>query len=209
MSIVNLQAVFWLSKDSLMIAHALGLDVVGSYNTAFRILQSVFLLVVGSLGASLWPAYADAFARGDDGWIRRNLRRSLIGATGTMFGFAICFVPFGEQLLTWYAGRGMALPTSELAWMGVYFVTLTVVNVLSFPLMGIGKLGIIAWGGLIGGALSLPIGVLALHRYGISGLIITNLTCVVFAILAPLIWKIHELRLAWRDGRHDNRFRND
>jgi O-antigen/teichoic acid export membrane protein len=189
MFVVNLQAVFWLSKDSLLIAQTLGLGEVGAYNTAFRIFQSVFLLLAGSLGASLWPAYADAFARGDRDWIRRSIYRSLRFGVGGMAAFAIVFVPFGSEIIVWYAGAGLALPAVPLAGIGLYFVGMAAVNMLSFPLMGVGQVGVIAWGGLLGGLLSVPLALWWLPTGGVAALITVNLACNGLFQLLPLVWK--------------------
>lgn len=194
MFVVNLQAVFWLSKDSLVIAQALGLAEVGAYNTAFRIFQSVFMLLAGSLGATLWPAYADAFARADHAWIRRSIHRSLRIGAGSVALFGLVFVPFGRQLVTWYAGAGLALPGVSLALLALYFVVLAIVNLLSFPLMGAGQVAVIAWGGLCGGLLSVPLALAMMPRWGIAGLISANLGCNALFQLLPLVWKNRRLK---------------
>ncbi|WP_415910908.1 lipopolysaccharide biosynthesis protein [Oleiharenicola sp. Vm1] len=193
MFVVNLQAVFWLSKDSLLIAQTLGLSEVGAYNTAFRIFQSVFMLLAGSLGATLWPAYADAFARGDRAWIRRSIARSLKVGGGAMASFALLFVPFGGKLVAWYAGAGLALPVLPLALLGLYFVVLAGVNLLSFPLMGAGHVAVIAWGGLCGGLLSVPLAYALMPRGGVAALVAINLGCNALFQLLPLIWKNRRL----------------
>lgn len=194
MFVVNLQAAFWLAKDSLMIAHVLSLDQVGGYNTVFRIYQSVFALLVGSLGASLWPAYADAHARGDREWIRRTMRRSLFFGVGGMLAFGLFFVPAGHTLLTWYVGSALALPWPQLALLALYFVILAIVNMLSFPLMGIGRIHVIAWGGLAGGIVTIPLATIGMRHFGLSGLIVSNLLCNLAIQMIPLIFT------SWRLG---------
>ena len=193
MFVVNLQAVFWLSKDSLLIAQALGLSEVGAYNTAFRIFQSVFMLLAGALGATLWPAYADAFARGDHSWIRQCIWRSLKVGAGSMALFGLLFVPFGNRLVTWYAGAGLALPTLPLALLAAYFVVLAGVNLLSFPLMGAGQVAVIAWGGLCGGLISVPLAFALIPRGGLTALVTVNLGCNALFQLVPLVWKNRRL----------------
>ena len=184
MFIVNLQAVFWLTKDNLLIAHALSLEQVGGYNTAFRIYQSVFVLLVGSLGASLWPAYADAYVRGDSDWIRKTVQRSLLFGVVGMLAFGLFFVPAGHKLLTWYVGTDLALFWPQLALLSAYFIILAFGNLLGVAFMGAGKIKIIAYGGLIGGGLTIPIGWVVVRNYGVSGLIITNCICnLVFQVL--------------------------
>lgn len=187
MFLVNLQAFFWLSKDNILIAHALELAEVGRYNTAWRIYMALFGVLAGAVGASLWPAYTDAFTRGDREWIRGAIHRSLVTGTTIMILFSILFVTIGEWFLTWYVGAPLAASRSTLASLGVYFICLTAVNLIGTPLMGIGRIGTIAWGGLAGGLAALPLGWLALDRWGISGLIGINIVCCVTSQLIPLM----------------------
>lgn len=193
MFVVNLQAIFWLTKDNLLIAHALNLDEVGRYNTAWRIYTAVFGLLAGSVGASLWPAYADAFSRGDRAWIRSAICRSLVVNVAGMVVFSVLFLTMGEQLLTWYVGAPLVSSREILAWLGGYFTCLTAVNLLSFPLMATDRVGVIAWGGLAGGLISVPLGLEAVRRFGIAGLIAVNFICVLFCILFPLVRSIRRM----------------
>jgi O-antigen/teichoic acid export membrane protein len=186
MFVVNLQAVFWLSKDSLMIAHVLGLEQVGGYNTAFRIYLTVFSLLAGSLSAGLWPAYADAYARGDRAWIQRAIRRSLLIGGGGMLAFGVFFVPTGKALLTWYVGPALAVPWTQLLWLAFYFVILAINNMLGVLFAGVGRVALIAFGGLLGGVLTIPMGYFLMLKMGIIGLIIANCVCSLLFQLLPL-----------------------
>jgi len=186
MFIVNLQAIFWLSKDSMVITQKLGLHMVGGYNTAFRIYQSVFALIIGSLGSSLWPAYANAYARGDRLWIQQTLRRSLVFGVGSMVIFGLVFLTVGRIMITWYVGPALAISQTQLALLAVYFIILSFVNLLGALFMGYGKTGIIAFGGLFGGCVTLPIAWFALGEFGLNGLILTNIFCSIVFQLLPL-----------------------
>lgn len=198
MFLVALQSVFWLSKDSLLIAHAISLDEVGRYNTAFRIYMLVFGFLVGSLGA-LWPAYAQAYARADRHWMRRTLGRSALVAIGGMAVFGLVFTVAGEVLLTWYVGKELAASRPLLIALGIYFVVLAAVNVLSFFLMGTGQVKVIAWGGLAGGILSVPLGMYGMQHYGLMGLTASNLVCLMVPVLGPLLVVVNEHdALSWK-----------
>jgi len=195
MFLVNVQAVFWFSKDNLLIAHIIGLGDVGLYNTAFRIFQSFFGLLASSVGASLWPAYADAFSRNDRVWMHRTLNKSLILGVGGMALFSFAFVLVGKSLLSWYVGAGMAADNLVLIALGFYFTNLAAVNLLGYALAGIGQVEVIAWGGLIGGLLSIPCSIFAMHRWGIVGLIVANICCSSLFQLLPVVLKLQKTLL--------------
>jgi len=69
-------ATLGFALDNLFITANLGPGAVASYAVPHR-LFSVIVVLVGIVLAPLWPAYADAKASGDEGWIRRTLFRSL------------------------------------------------------------------------------------------------------------------------------------
>lgn len=64
------------SADNVIIARVLGVAQVPGYSIPQRMF-SVITLVVAMLVTPLWPAYAEAISRGDIGWVRSTLVRSL------------------------------------------------------------------------------------------------------------------------------------
>lgn len=90
--------------DSLLISSNLGVEHVGEYS----VVQRMFLFVsipIGMINAPLWAAYADAHSRGEKGFIRRTLRRSMLltvlGAAGLILPLSL-FMP---QIVA-FLGRG-------------------------------------------------------------------------------------------------------
>ena len=98
---------------SLVISTLVGAAAIAPYNLVQRIynlfqtLQNAFLL-------PLWPAYADAKAKGDWRWMGRTLQRSLVATFGItvlpMIGIAFVMKP----LLRLWTGTDGALPTTGL-----------------------------------------------------------------------------------------------
>ncbi|MFC1545940.1 lipopolysaccharide biosynthesis protein [Pseudomonadota bacterium] len=64
------------AADNLIISHLFGAEAVGGYAVMARLLSG--LLIAQVLSASLWPAFAEAFERGDLDWVRKTFRRTLI-----------------------------------------------------------------------------------------------------------------------------------
>lgn len=89
------------NADALIVAHTLGLKSVTAYAVPARLFAQVGLLV-SMLNLPLWPASADALARGDLAWVRRNTRRMTIASAAaaacTSTSLVICG---GVILLTW------------------------------------------------------------------------------------------------------------
>lgn len=71
------------SLDSFIILHYFGEEAFGKYSLVYKLFQ-VAPALAGVWLAALWPAYAEAIARGDRKWVRHTLLRStLLGALGT------------------------------------------------------------------------------------------------------------------------------
>jgi len=72
----QLMAFVGTAADNLLISHFFGAGEVGSYAVMTKLLSA--LLIAQIFSASLWPAFAEAFERGDMNWVRMTFRRTLI-----------------------------------------------------------------------------------------------------------------------------------
>jgi O-antigen/teichoic acid export membrane protein len=89
------------NADALIVAHTLGLKSVTAYAVPARLFAQVGFLV-SMLNLPIWPASADALARGDLAWVRRNTRRMTITSAGVAVCVSVPLVVCGEAvLLTW------------------------------------------------------------------------------------------------------------
>jgi O-antigen/teichoic acid export membrane protein len=99
--LIDLAAVVGYQTDVFVVAWVLGARDAGVYSVCLR----VFGLVTASLTPALvqlWPAFADAYARGDAHWIRTRLRGTVLigGAVGAVASLALILV--GPTLIsTW------------------------------------------------------------------------------------------------------------
>lgn len=64
------------ASDSIVAARVIGPVAVAEYSVTQRLFNVPLLLIYATLGP-LWPAYRDAISRGDLGWARQALRRSV------------------------------------------------------------------------------------------------------------------------------------
>lgn len=103
----------------IALARTLGPAVVASY----AIVEKVFLylrFVVSAVVGPLWPAYAEAYACGDNIWMRRTLRRTLMGCLGT--SLVACLVPVlaGEKGFEMLAGKELNISVMLLIGFAVF-----------------------------------------------------------------------------------------
>jgi O-antigen/teichoic acid export membrane protein len=87
------------SSDALIVARVIDSSAVAPYAVSSR-LMNVQALLLGMALAPLWPAYAEAHARGDVAWVRRMLRRSLVLATAWWLGASTLLVGAGPWIIT-------------------------------------------------------------------------------------------------------------
>lgn len=64
------------ASDNIIIAKVLGTEAVAQYSVVSKLFEGV-LIVQGLAITPLWPAYAEAKARRDRGWIKNTLCRSM------------------------------------------------------------------------------------------------------------------------------------
>jgi O-antigen/teichoic acid export membrane protein len=92
--ILQVSAVLVFSTDTFIVLRYFGQAELGEYTLVAKLFQ-VTPALASVWFAALWPAYSESIARGDHGWVRHILFRSVlvsgIGCAAVSFGIA-CFV---------------------------------------------------------------------------------------------------------------------
>jgi O-antigen/teichoic acid export membrane protein len=109
------------ASDAIVVTQLLGPESVAQYSVASRLLGLPAVLA-GMILTPLWPAYAEAIARGDSSWVRTTLRRSLILALAGTSLFASLLVLGGADLIRWWAGSTVVPSLSLLIVLGLWTV---------------------------------------------------------------------------------------
>lgn len=107
------------TAPALLISALLGAATVTPFNIGQR-LFSLFLVVQNAFLPPLWPAYAEAKAKGDWAWVRRTLRLSVWASLVlTILPMSVASV-FGADVLRLWIGRktdAASLPGAPLLWL--------------------------------------------------------------------------------------------
>jgi len=121
-----LAALSWLGiySDSVVLSWLLGSDALAEYAAVQRLSLIAHLFYV--FITALWPAYGEAFARGDVAWVRKTFERALIASAACAIAFAAVLVVFGRELIALWLGNAVQPPPS-LLWA---FASFVVVNAL-------------------------------------------------------------------------------
>ena len=164
-------AAILLSCPMFLLAHAAGAASVAPFSALQR-MYSIFVVASSLLMTPLWPAYSEAFARGDFAWLRSTFRRSLI-LNLTIAGLPILVLALGSGWLvpaisrgTLRAGLPLALAAGLLSFLVATRHTVSMLvngcgylrrTAVTFPLAAVGALSYAWFSGSAAAAYRVPL----------------------------------------------------
>lgn len=110
--VLQLSALIVFNSDNLVIAHYMGPADVTPYSVTWRMAGYASVLQTALLPA-LWPAYAEAYARGDYAWVRQMFWRAARVAMGVAGAAVVVLAVVGRLIIRVYAGAA-AVPSEVL-----------------------------------------------------------------------------------------------
>ncbi len=180
------------NSDNLVLTHYLGPAQVASYSVAWR-LTGYAAIAQTLVAPALWPAFSEAFARGDLAWVRKTFRRTLWITMGSAVGFALVFAVWGRWLIRIWASEA-AVPAEELmllmcAWMVISTFMSNTANIL----MAKGETRTQAWCALAAAGANLALSILWVRRIGAPGVILATIVSFLIAQAAPQTWRCYRI----------------
>lgn len=158
------------SSDNMVAAQVLGPKAVALYSVPAR-LFSVIPMILGMLLNPLWPAYGEAISRGDVGWVRKTLLRSLVAALIITALPSVLLVLLGPQILKVWVGPDMIPPLSLLVGFAVWTVIGAAGNAVAMFLNGTNVIGFQVVVAIVMSVGALIAKVLFAQAIGLSGII--------------------------------------
>jgi O-antigen/teichoic acid export membrane protein len=165
----NVLTILGYTSDSIVIAHYLGAPAVATY----AVVQKLFSATAVSeyLIAPLWPAFGEAIARRDFGWIRRTIRRSLSVNFAVTVAIGFPVVMLGKPFIAWWTASRILAPVPLLVSFAVLRLLLVYQGTLSVFLNHgdtlRAQLGFFA----LASVCSIILKVVLVHRLGVSGVV--------------------------------------
>ena len=185
--VVQLAALGMWQNDNIIISQLFGPAAVGPYSVAFR-LATVYVGLVSMYLSPLWPAYADAHARGEYAWIRARLRKTTRLVTATTIAAAIGMIAVGPFVIrVWTRHAEMVPSRTLLVPIAVYMVLIVFCLAQAMALNGLGRIrGQMYYStaaAILNVALSIGLGL----AMGVAGVCwATCIAALVTAVLAPI-----------------------
>jgi len=145
--------------------------------------------------APLWPAYADARARGDLEWSRRTLLLSLTASAITAVAVILPATGYSDRLLSWWVGNDVHVPPALLHAFGWWSIATIVAYPVVMYLNGFGQLRVQVALGLVFLVCVMPAKFIGLSWFGSTGMVAATVLTFIILQFVPL------MAVAWSLGQ--------
>jgi O-antigen/teichoic acid export membrane protein len=186
---LGVSAAIAYQTDTLIIAHGPGPTAVTQYGVTMR-LFGMFPLLLSFFFVGLWPAYADARARGDAEWVRRAFRRSITAALAVNTAAAVALLFVGRPFIHAWAGAAAVPPRLLIvsaglyllvnAFSGPYATLLNALNILRFQVICSAIMAVA----------NLTLSLVLVHPFGAAGPLLATVIAQTVFVLAPTTRRI-------------------
>lgn len=181
---LQLAMVVGYQSDNYVINQVLGPEQVTQYAVPLRLFNLAPLLLNLALGP-LWPAYAEAAARGDADWVRRTLNRSVKLALLVTGPPALILVLFGAPIMHLWVG-GKVVPTFQLLLaLGLLSVIMAVSEALSMFMNGLHVVRLQVICSWIMAVANIGLKIVLTGEIGVSGVAYATVVAQVLCVLIP------------------------
>jgi O-antigen/teichoic acid export membrane protein len=176
------------NSDNLVITHYLGPAEVAPYSVAWR-LVGYASVVQTLLIPALWPAFSEAFDRGDMVWVRQTFRRTMWITMGTALVFSVFFAIAGRWLIRVWATTA-AVPSQELMLlMCVWVLISTSMSNIGTLLASRSETRLQAWCSAGTAVVNLVLSIWLIQHIGVTGVILGTILSYLFVLVVPMIWQ--------------------
>ena len=190
--VINIGWLINSQTDNMVIAHYLGPAQVTPYAVTFGLFMAATLLQTIAY-PSLWPAYTEAYARGDYSWIRRTLRSNFIFSSVTTLLVVTVLTIFGSGIIRLWAGPAAVPPFPVIVWMAGWRLMLATLLAGSCLLNATGHLKGMTIYGTVTAVLNLLFSILLVQRYGITGVIAGTVIAFALANYIPTFVEVRNV----------------
>lgn len=172
--------------DALILSATIGPAAVVVFTIVDRASQLVTVPLT-MVNAPLWASYAEAFARGDTGYIRKTLRRSLVFTVAGALGMSAALYAASGPLFRFMAKATVAVPVAFLVAFLAWIVLRAVGDSLAMYLNGVHVLRPQLAVVVLYVALSVPVKVVVASGYGLAPFVVASLSCYILAVVVPYL----------------------
>jgi O-antigen/teichoic acid export membrane protein len=190
--LMQLAGLVVFNSDNLVIAHFLTPAQVTPYSVTWRLVSYITAAQV-LLFPAMWPAYSEAWTRGDLGWIRRAYGRLERLTALTLAGGGVVLLFFGERVIRIWAGPA-AVPTPGLlrlmcVWMVIFAVTTNQACLMAAT----NRIRRQAIAAALSAAANLALTLYWVRTLGLIGVLLGTVVSYVMFVLGVQMWEVHRI----------------
>lgn len=195
--VIQIAALVLFQTDNLIIAHYMGAAAVTPYSVTWRLFTYTALFQVLA-SPSYWPAYAEAFARGDRVWVHHRFWMNFKITMASTLALAIPLVVYGSWIIEKWAGSAVVPPASLVVWMGVWSLINSAMLSQSCLLAGSGRVKVQMIFSIVAAIVNLALSITLVQMLGLTGVILGTVGAFLLCIIVP---QSLEVGRAMRDER--------
>ncbi len=188
--IINIQVVVLYQSTNVLISYVSSPEEVATYNIAYKLLNIAMMTFV-IISGPLWPAYTDAYARGDFEWMKNMRKKMKLVLFYTVLGcFSIALL--STPIYKFWIGGKIEIPFTMTLIVAVYVSVYCWMKLNTTLLVGIGKIHVETITVVIGMLIHVPLSLFLskfFSAYGvITSMILVNLLyAIVFGFQVRMI----------------------
>lgn len=200
--ILQLGVAMAFSADNFIIARTLGAVHVPEYSIPQRLFGFISM-IVGMLAAPLWPAYGEAISRGDVGWVRKTVKKSVLTAFVGSFIASMSLLILSPWIIRLWVGTRIHPPFILLSGLAIWVVFESCGGTLAMFLNGASVVRLQIILAVIFATTCLATKVLFARNYGIAG--VPWATILTYSLIVALPYLFYVPRLLNQLQMHGNR----
>jgi O-antigen/teichoic acid export membrane protein len=190
--VLQLSGLIVFNSDNLVITHYLGASEVTPYSVAWRLTgyASTFQAV---LLPSAWPAFSEAYHRGDLKWVRETYHRMTRGSVLAVGAAALGIALIGRPLIRVWAGQA-AVPGTLLLWcMSCWVVVLAYTVNQAMLLAATRRIQLQSACSAVAALANLGLSIVLVQRMGALGVLLATILSYLLFVVAPQIWEVRKV----------------
>ncbi len=182
--LIQVAAVVVFSSDNIVVSHYLGAAEVTPYSVTWR-LVGLAAVLQSLIFPALWPAYSEAYAKRDYGWIRRTFSLIMTCTVALNLCCVAVLVVFGRVLIRLWAGPAAVPAFSLLLAMGVWVLINGFMNVESCLLAALNRTREQAFLSIVAAVVNIALSITLVRHIGSVGVIGGTILSYVFVLVIP------------------------
>jgi len=182
--LIQVAAVVVFSTDNIIVSHYLGAAEVTPYSVTWRVV-GLGAVLQALVFPALWPAYAEAQARGDIAWIRRTFALMMRTTIALNVAWAMFLIGFGRAVIRLWAGPAAVPQLSLLLLMALWSVIAGFMTAQSCLLGALNRTRVQAVASVLAAVVNVALSIVLVVRVGSVGVILGTILSYLLVLVLP------------------------